>query len=235
MSTPEDETVEFLKSALENAGETLIVDSAKHLLKSTLDWFKGWWDWATTSQRKRVVQRIHDALSHYRGTGVRPNPVPLKVFKRWVERASVEDSKMLQEAWSNLLANAADPRDSRKQGHSSFMEIMSQLDTPDCMVLLAVYRLQERADTGGDNRFFGGEELEESFDTIGYEREPTREELTLAKQNLSRLGLCELQPLIPTRSEDGAQITPVEPREICITEFGRRFYEAVRAPSFEKT
>jgi hypothetical protein len=71
--------------------------------------------------------------------GVEPKPVPLKVIQPLLEAASLEEEPELREIWSNLLANAADPREERPVS-PTFSGMLKDLSARDVKFLDALYK-----------------------------------------------------------------------------------------------
>ena len=66
--------------------------------------------------------------------GLKASEVPLRVLQPAMEGASLEDDPDLRQAWVNLLANAADPRELMKV-HPSFPRILQLLSPFDARFL----------------------------------------------------------------------------------------------------
>jgi hypothetical protein len=83
-----------------------------------------------------ITARAKRSLSD---AGVSPKEVPLKIIHPALEAASLEDDLDLQGAWSNLLANAADPR-KLVPVSAVFPIILKELSARDARFLNALYR-----------------------------------------------------------------------------------------------
>jgi hypothetical protein len=70
--------------------------------------------------------------------GVSPKEVPLKIIHPLLEAASLEEDGDLQEAWANLLANAADPRHEHKVS-ITFPAILKELSTREVTFFETLY------------------------------------------------------------------------------------------------
>jgi hypothetical protein len=71
--------------------------------------------------------------------GLKADEVPLRVLMPALEHASVEEDPSMQERWSNLLANAADPRH-EIEITQTYSAILAELTPVQAKMLDAVYR-----------------------------------------------------------------------------------------------
>ena len=149
-----------------------------------------------------------------RASGLPVRAVEDKFLRAVLEDGAMEDDALMQERWSNLLANAGTSRPSKPR--IAFPKILAELDPDDAMLLDA---LVDRTS-------------EEAFRVQNFPIEECRELAegqTAGLSNLCRLGLLRFQRAMPTTmasiSEEGARIVSVR-----ITEFGWEFVRACRSP-----
>jgi hypothetical protein len=67
-----------------------------------------------------------------------PRPIADGIWIPALQEASLQDDELLQTAWANLLANAADPREKCRVS-SSFVNMLKDLDRRDAIFLNALY------------------------------------------------------------------------------------------------
>jgi hypothetical protein len=174
-----------------------------------------------------------------------PKEVGLSMAVPWLENASIEEDPDLQEMWESLLANAADPRNGRRETHRSFIHILKEIEAPERKVLEGLHKLsipEEEVEKAGEEidvlEYPDNDTIREAVRDAGYKDTLGKARLNLAKMNLVRLGLCSRQDerdsLIVPEVEGGSALVHPEPIEgpprIHINGFGRSFYEACQPP-----
>jgi hypothetical protein len=93
-----------------------------------------------TNRRAKNVETIA-AKSHFTllNLGLEATEIPLPVLYPALEAASLQEDSSMQDAWANLLANAADPR-ALNQVPPSFPAILKELGPRDVKFLDAIFR-----------------------------------------------------------------------------------------------
>jgi hypothetical protein len=96
----------------------------------------GGWMRRRKENAERVASGAHLTLLNI---GLKADEVPLRVLMPALEHASVEEDMSMQDRWSNLLANAADPRHEIEitQTHNT---ILAELTPVQAKMLDAIYR-----------------------------------------------------------------------------------------------
>jgi hypothetical protein len=80
-----------------------------------------------------ILSRSHLTLLNI---GLTPREIPLNVLQPALEAASLQEDEYLRETWSNLLANAADPR---KSVPPSFPKMLSEMSPKEARFLNTLY------------------------------------------------------------------------------------------------
>ncbi|WP_103030007.1 Abi-alpha family protein [Salinibacter altiplanensis] len=230
-------TNKLIEVGLTSAVETLSSEATKKLgpvLNETWEWLNDWINRATNEQEKRATAALVDTAGMISAAGIRPKAVSLRLLKPWTEGVSVEEREFIRSMWTSFLANAANPRPTRKKGHRSFLEIILQLDVGDVMLLNALYHIDSKGDEATLS-YRSDEDIREAFEVIGYSRSLDDEELQFAKVNLSRLGLCVKQMAGTGGGSSllGSSTTweaKKGPSRVQVSAFGRAFYEATQPP-----
>jgi hypothetical protein len=70
--------------------------------------------------------------------GIRPREIPLDIWQPALEAASLQEDEFLQDTWANLLANAADPRQTTPVT-ASFTTILKDFTIREVKFLDALY------------------------------------------------------------------------------------------------
>ena len=198
----------------------------------------------------RATERLHKA-------GVSPVAVPLSIIHPALEGASLEEDPDLQTIWSNLLANAADPRQ-RNGVAPSFPAILKELTSREVRFLDAIYIASEEACSKPSRRGtrieeirFGWAELIRIFSTSGLgryrfdhdyvsARDADQPELKADDRDMKfSLGVLQRQSLIVTEYIMPAVV--VDPRKQpqtyeldsadCFSHLGVCFVQACREPA----
>jgi hypothetical protein len=86
-------------------------------------------------RRIRLFERLQAAIDE---AGFEPQPIADTIWIPALQEACLQDDIILQTAWANLLANAADPREERRIT-SSLINILRDLDRRDAIFLNALY------------------------------------------------------------------------------------------------
>lgn len=89
---------------------------------------------------ERAARLAQKAREFMEPLGINRRDVPLRLFLRTVEEASMEDSDELQDMFAALLASAANPKN--PQVHPSFVDILSQLTPRDAKLLILIGKMQ---------------------------------------------------------------------------------------------
>jgi hypothetical protein len=97
--------------------------------------FGGW-----MRRRKENAEKVaYGAHLTLLNLGLTADEVPLRVLMPALEHASVEEDQSMQERWSNLLANAADPRHDIEITQT-YSTVLAELTPVQAKMLDAVYR-----------------------------------------------------------------------------------------------
>ena len=191
-------------------------------------------DWLRYQRLKLATGRLEGAREMCRKADIdNPGEVSLSTLAPWLEGASIEDNSSLHEMWESLLANAADPRDGRRETHRSFARILKQIEPPEQRVLKALYHIDSESGDKERGLTILGTYPDDGtiIDKIGV-LAPSHDRLQLAKINLVRLGLCVRGRNSAVVPEDENPPQPQEaPHAVHISDFGRAFYEACQPPN----
>lgn len=137
---------------------------------------------------------------------VKPVPVSLKILLPILDGASVEDDENLHTMWANLLASAAIPG-AKPKPYPAFIEVIRQLSKEEALFYNALWDDLEprfeayRKATEAERKAMGWPSnnlgdlaalyMKANSLPAGAERE-RREEISVARENLERLGLLDL-------------------------------------------
>lgn len=203
-----------------------------------------WADRVRQKRFERALDRLEGVAKRCEEAGIEsPREVALTVLVPWLENASLEEDPDLHEMWESLLANAADPREERKQTHRSFVRILKQIEAVERIVLEALYQINDELGNREGPTFVidpypDNDRIKKEIEKIGF-RVPSHDELQFAKINITRLGLCSRggNATLGGAGPLSQGSNPPEPQEgphsVHISDFGRVFYEACQPP--EKT
>lgn len=90
--------------------------------------------------------------------------------------------------WEALLANAGDPRNSKKNVHRGFVRLLKELEPLELKVLEALYQIddpEKRPSTSPPfSNYPDNEEITESMEEIGHDVSVSESQLNIAKINL---------------------------------------------------
>ncbi len=169
------------------AGQLLIKLVARPLEEMgelAADVVKGWRFQIQTHNYIKLMEATHKKLAN---EGINPKPVPAKVLFSLIDTATLEEDITLQDMWSSLLANAADPHNTLKLD-GTFVEIAKQLSPQDAKLLELIYSKQTfehlKNQTAGEEKIWIAKEL------LVAVLENTNDYEVLA-ENLHRLRLVE--------------------------------------------
>lgn len=150
----------------------------------------------------------------FRGAGIEPEAVPLRVLLPLLEGASLEDDENLSSKWAGLLAHAAHP-EQREKVHPSFVRILGELSPKDALVLDALW--QGTRDTPEER---STTLMPQQIMALGSGM--TRLEAQIVSENLWRLRLCASGTTVLRVDSEG--VGPDS--EIALTFLGRSFLRA---------
>lgn len=177
----------------------------------------------------RLFNRVKEILAE---SDLEPGRVPFKLLQPIIESASLEEKDELQDRWAALLANSAITRDV----HPSFPEILKQLSEREVLYLDAVYEYQEGKKELEVQRTIHGAELKRRFgklDNTFYLRlakvlDMKTEDPQEAYHNIDPL--FKISGLGDNVVRLGLLRTPVQDMNHRLTDFGKAFVKACRAP-----
>jgi len=202
------------------------------------------------SRQLRLYKRAAEIL---REASVTPQQVPLKLLFPIIENASIEESDELQDRWANLLARAADPKDSDNIS-IAFPEMLRELSSRQVKFLDALYdyaqqEVMQRHKTGMVQVSFGYTDLLYSFSVTGLARFPVcsprrltaaewdreevkadDEEIGLAMDMFIRHSIFEVAYELPERKHNSIH-DPELDSGFQFTRMGIRFVEGCREPT----
>jgi hypothetical protein len=122
-----EQAISVLETEAETFLQALITDPAKELGGLLKDKIR-------SIRHSNLIRIVVSAKRKLQDAGISPREVPLKIIHPLLENASLEEDDDLQERWSNLLANAADP--AHKQTiRPSFIAILKELTPKDALFL----------------------------------------------------------------------------------------------------
>src|SRR5450759_499243 len=75
---------------------------------------------------RRQVRLFDGTAARLKEAGIEAKQVPLKLLAPIIDGASVEENDDLHDIWSNLLANAADPRTDTRHVLPSFPNVLRE-------------------------------------------------------------------------------------------------------------
>lgn len=146
-------------------------------------------DWLRYQRLKLMASRLEGAKEMCREAGIKnPGEVALNTLAPWIEGASIEDDPALHKMWEALLANAGDPRNSKKNVHRGFVRLLKELEPLELKVLEALYQIddpEKRPSTSPPfSNYPDNEEITESMEEIGHDVSVSESQLNIAKINL---------------------------------------------------
>jgi len=96
-------------------------------------------------QFNNVIKTLARTQSKFKAAGINPKSVSLKIIHPLLENVALEPEPELQERWSNLLANEADPRKS-ESGGVAFVSILKEFTAREARFLDAFLESVECTD-----------------------------------------------------------------------------------------
>jgi hypothetical protein len=176
-----------------------------------------------------LIWQIAQAM--VREAGAQPGGLPAKILLPLLQYASLEDDEYLQEHWAALLANAGI---AGTGVHPAFPGILRQLRPSDARFLDVCFEAYNDAAYPPVNEWVNSNGFGTWHTLMGlWERGGFKESLSLTVDNLVRLNLLSRQTVASKDESPDITILPTFDH-FSITELGRQFVSACKAPSRPK-
>jgi Abortive infection alpha len=140
-------SLELLTSLADKAPATIMIAGSIQLLSKLLgrpleetaelaaDVVKGWRYRLQAHNYNKLMETTQKKLDK---EGITPQPIPAKTLFSLLDTATLEEDPILQDMWSSLLVNAADPK-TASSINVTFIELVKQLSPQEAKILEMIY------------------------------------------------------------------------------------------------